>query len=496
MSTSTATLPGRATPEATSNQTRRLGKSELGCSALGFGCYRINSENPNHRTALQQALSSGLNLIDTSSNYADGESETVVGQVLAEMVEAGEVRRDQVLVVSKIGYCQGSALAVAYQRESEDRPFPEMVKLAPNLWHCIHPEYLDELLAVSMERLGLETLDFCLLHNPEYYLTKAAAYQGKEQDAGKREAELKETRKKFYDRLGRAFAFLEEQVKTGRIGAYGVSSNTFMLPEEHPEATSLARMLEVVEEVCGPDHHFQVVQLPMNLLEWEGVSKVLKLARERNLGTLVNRPLNAYRDQKLVRLADFELDPEEEAEFESALEALEEQEQTFRQEFLPSITGPGVDQLFQWGQFFRDAPRFVEGLDHWLTVEEMSIRPNLAAMTGAMDQAAAAGFPLPWEDWKKGYLDSFRAVSNAIEAIATRISHELVEGVAKKLDRALPEEKREESLSRKALWVAASVKGVDVVLNGMRRSDYVEDSLGVMKWEPLQNAEKILDALN
>lgn len=465
---------------------RQLGNTGLRCSPIGFGCYRINCENPNHRGALEQALLSGVNLIDTSSNYTDGESETVVGEVLSQMISEGRVQRDQVVVVSKLGYCQGQALAVAWQREAEDEPFAEMVKLAPSLWHCIHPDYLDELLAVSMERLRLETLDVCLLHNPEYFLTKAQ----------RSDDSLEESREKFYERVGRAFAFLEEQVKEGRVGTYGVSSNTLTYAEDDPEAVSVARLLEVAEQVGGPDHHFRVLQIPMNLLEWEGVSKVLKLAKESGLGTLVNRPLNAYRDQKLVRLADFELDPEEEAEFETALEALKEQEQTFRDEFLPSLAGPNVDQLFNWGQFFEDAPKFVEGLDHWLTVEEMSIRPNLAAMTGAMDQAAASGFPLPWEDWKKGYLDAFRAVSNAIEAMATRISHELVEEVVNKLDPLLPQDKRGETLSRKALWVAASVDGVDVVLNGMRRSDYVDDSLGVLKWEPLQGAEKVLETLS
>ena len=112
MSAVTSLIPGRATPEGTRNFPRTLGRSGLKCSLLGFGCYRINQENPNHRAALEQALLSGVNLIDTSTNYGDGESEIVVGEVLERLLQEERLQREQVVVVSKIGYCQGQALEV------------------------------------------------------------------------------------------------------------------------------------------------------------------------------------------------------------------------------------------------------------------------------------------------------------------------------------------------------------------------------------------------
>ena len=36
-------------------------------------------------------------------------------------------------------------------------------------WHCLHPEFLQDQLTRSLDRLQLETLDVCLLHNPEYF---------------------------------------------------------------------------------------------------------------------------------------------------------------------------------------------------------------------------------------------------------------------------------------------------------------------------------------
>ena len=54
---------------------RRLGDTGLFCSPAGFGGYRIHLSIEEHREALKQAIKNGINLIDTSSNYADGSSE-------------------------------------------------------------------------------------------------------------------------------------------------------------------------------------------------------------------------------------------------------------------------------------------------------------------------------------------------------------------------------------------------------------------------------------
>ena len=52
----------------------------------------------------------------------------------------------------------------------------------------------------------------------------------------------------------------------GRIGWYGVSSNTAGPPDD-PEATSLSGMLEAARAAGGSGHHFRVLQAPLNLFE-------------------------------------------------------------------------------------------------------------------------------------------------------------------------------------------------------------------------------------
>src|SRR5690606_10339053 len=102
---------------------RVLGKTGLHVSLVGFGTYRVSTREPEQREALRKALLEGCNLIDTSTNYMDGGAESLIGEVLAELFESGDLQRDEVVVVSKIGYVQGSNLVLAERRETQKRPY-------------------------------------------------------------------------------------------------------------------------------------------------------------------------------------------------------------------------------------------------------------------------------------------------------------------------------------------------------------------------------------
>ena len=286
-----------------------LGSTGLPVSRLGFGCYRVDDETPAHRAALARAIETGCTLIDTSTNYTDGHSESLVGEVLEDLRRRDPARRRAVVLVSKIGYVQGRNLALAFEREKARQPFPDMVRYMDGCWHCIHPEFLRDQLTRSRQRLRVETLDVCLLHNPEYFLSDAAHRR----DADRGAAPIEEARAEFYRRLRDAFAFLEESAKAGEIRFYGVSSNTCVSPAGDPEATSVSRMLAAAVSAAGENHRFRVLQLPMNLFETgaalepntgpDGARTALEAAAAAGLGVLVNRPLNAIVGGRLLRLA-------------------------------------------------------------------------------------------------------------------------------------------------------------------------------------------------
>ena len=245
-----AALPGSASPEGTARYATRIvsrsrhdghmehgysrfGHRGLTTSRLGFGTYRVDTRETAHRDALKKALREGVNLIDTSTNDMDGDSERLVGSVLRELITSGELTHDEVIVISKIGYVQGQNVKQAEAREQAGRPYPDMVKYGEGIWHCIHPEYLADQLTLSLDRLGLATLDVCLLHNPEYVLSEVAHHEGRD---------LAQSQDAFYRRLEQAFTCFESLVAAGRISYYGLSSNTVTADASDAEATSLSRM--------------------------------------------------------------------------------------------------------------------------------------------------------------------------------------------------------------------------------------------------------------
>ena len=272
-----------------------LGRVHARVSRVGFGGYLVDDRNDVHREALREALVAGVSLVDTSTNYADGHSETLVGEVIRDVVARGAARREDLVVVTKAGYVQGSNHREAARRARAGAPWSEMTEYAPDCWHCISPDFLGDQLTDALSRLAMPKVDVFLLHNPEYFLMDAA-HRGTPPD---------EARKAFYDRLQRAFRHLESETAAGRIGAYGVSSNTFVVPHDKEDAVSLERVLET----AGPG--FAVIQLPFNPLETgarepfhtaDGRS-VLDVAKDAGLGVLVNRPLNAFSERGLVRFA-------------------------------------------------------------------------------------------------------------------------------------------------------------------------------------------------
>jgi len=502
-------LAGRATPAGTAAYARRfaeavgpegygpLGSTGLTVSRLGFGGYRVDDESPGHRAALEHALASGVNLIDTSTNYTDGGSERLVGRVLQERTGSGALRRDGLVVVSKIGYVQGQNLRLAREREASGRPFPEMVKYMDGCWHCLHPEFLQDQLARSLGRLGIATLDVCLLHNPEYFFS----------DAKKRgPGPLAPLRDEFYRRLTEAFRFFESQAAAARIGWYGVSSNTSTAPAGEHDATSLTRMLAAAREAGGPAHRFRVLQLPMNLFEAGGVLErnngpdcretVLECAAHEGIGVLVNRPLNAMVGSGMLRLADTHVEAVE-GTVADRLSVVAELEAEFRSRIAAHIeTRPGSPAA---ADFFRCAEQLgglvdrVGGLEHWREIE-----PQVAGQVGyvarALDDGLSGAVAERWRTWRDRYRPELDRLLAGLRSDAAAKSEGRSGAVAAVVDPELPPARRVETLSRKALWAVSSTHGVSTVLVGMRTRAYVDDALPVMRWPRLDPVRPVYEA--
>lgn len=256
---------------------------------VGFGAYRVSKRSKEHKEALIKALVSGCQLLDTSSNYTNGESEELIGEVLKENPTF------KPKIITKAGYIQGLNLEALSTLNEKGLALENVVTINENLKHSIHPEFLEHQLNQSLTRLGVESIDFYLIHNPEYYF--------KEKNSNQDE---------YYKRIEKAFIFLEDQVRLKKIKNYGISSNHFILPIEDPEVTNLAKVLELTKK--NNLHFFKMIQFPFNLIEIGALEKqgdfadksLLETAQDNDLLTVINRPLNAFTQNKLVRLATYD----------------------------------------------------------------------------------------------------------------------------------------------------------------------------------------------
>jgi len=491
--------PGRATPEATRAHLDRfpahaphghatLGATGLAVSRLGFGCYRVDDETPEHRQALEAALAAGCNLIDTSTNYTDGASERLIGGVLERAHASAGPLRDAVAVVSKIGYVQGDNLRLALERERSGFAFPEMVKYMDGCWHCIHPDFLRDQLTRSRERLRLETVDVCLLHNPEYFFSDA-----KKHGHGR---PLDELRVEFYRRVRDAFAFFEEAARRDEIGCYGVSSNTLVSAADDPEATSVTWLLKAAEEAGGKDHRFRVLQMPMNLFESGGAlllntgpnrsQTALEAATAAGLAVLINRPLNAIVHNRLIRLADVE-DGGPGESVAGHIKELKSLEQDYRAQIAPlaGTAQEAIDPFFELIGQLGGLPEQLDDLESWKQIEQQYVIPRINHTARVMGRDVPAGLRPAWTRWWERCLPALEGLLRGIAREAGHRSRSRGRAVTEAIDPLLPAGRRAESLSRKALWVLTGTPGVTSVLVGMRRPPYVRDAIGVMSWAPL-----------
>ena len=125
-------------------KTRKLGKSNLEVSAIGFGCMGLNfgyatSLSKDEGIALiRAAVERGVTFFDTAEVYGPFTNEEMVGEALAPL-------RDKVVIATKFGF----------------NIDPETKKQAGL---DSRPEHIREVCDASLKRLGVETIDLFYQH--------------------------------------------------------------------------------------------------------------------------------------------------------------------------------------------------------------------------------------------------------------------------------------------------------------------------------------------
>jgi aryl-alcohol dehydrogenase-like predicted oxidoreductase len=267
----------------------------LAISSLGIGTY-LGSEDAStdhaYRDTVVRSLELGFNVVDSAVNYRHQRSERSIGAALHALIDAGKLRRDEVVIATKGGFIpfDGSVPADrdAYLTETYVRSGVLQPRDVVAACHCITPRYLADQLERSRRNLDLETIDVYHIHNPETQLSEV-------------------DRPTFLGRMRAAFQYLEAAVGERKIRFYGTATwNGYRQPPSEREFLSLPDLVRLAGEIAGDGHHFRVVQLPYNLAMTDAFTRanqvigdeaVSLLEAARRLGIYVMTSASIYQGQ-------------------------------------------------------------------------------------------------------------------------------------------------------------------------------------------------------
>lgn len=248
------------------------------------------------------ALAAG-NVFNTALSDRFQTSERALGRALGRLIREGAVARDEIVVVTKGGALtpdpDQATSHTAVQRDLYST-YVDSGILDPSeviRGHSMAPRFLLDQIERSRRNLGLETLDYYLIQEPEIWLRKLGP------DG-------------FRAALENAFVAMENAVSKGWIGAYGVATwDGLLLPDSDRSHLSIVDLFEIALDVGQADHHFRALQLPYGLAMGEGAVAESQLGPDGHsraildslcdTGTVIFASAPLYGGRLLGRIPDF-----------------------------------------------------------------------------------------------------------------------------------------------------------------------------------------------
>lgn len=130
---------------------RKLGRTKLKVSEIGFGCWAIGgsgygpTDDTQSLEALETGFARGINFFDTADTYGHGHSEELIAKFLKDK------NRSQVVIASKVGW--------DFYQGGSRKNFSE--------------NYIPFACEQTLKRLQIETLDLYQLHNPSLEIIRS-----------------------------------------------------------------------------------------------------------------------------------------------------------------------------------------------------------------------------------------------------------------------------------------------------------------------------------
>jgi aryl-alcohol dehydrogenase-like predicted oxidoreductase len=212
---------------------RRLGKSDIKVSEIGFGAWTIGLdwwgkkiEDDEAIRMLKRAYDRGINLFDTGDMYGKGKSERLIGFAFNGM-------RNDIVYSSKWGYDMYNAEQIGHSELPQKH----------------NAEYLQYALDKSLERLQTDYIDVYSLHNPKMQAV---------------------TNSELFDAL-------DNLVTSGKVRSHGVALG--------PAIGWKDEGLYAIKE-----HNITCLQSVYNILEQDPGNDLIKAGEQKDVGIMARVP--------------------------------------------------------------------------------------------------------------------------------------------------------------------------------------------------------------
>jgi len=278
----------------------------LWLASIGFGSLRGDPGGVDdllYRSALTDYLETAGNVVNTALSDRFQTSERALGHALRRAFVEKRIAREEVVVVTKGGALTPDGERVRDQTSAQRDLYSTYIDSGilalddVHRGHAITPRFLLDQIERSRRNLGLATLDYYLVQEPEIHL-RALGVDG------------------FRAALRAAFEALELAVSRGWIGAYGLATwDGFLLPDSDRSHLSIVDLFQIALDVGQAEHHLRVLQLPYGLAMGEGAVLASQLGPDgqsraileslRDTGTVVFASAPLYGGRLLGRVPAF-----------------------------------------------------------------------------------------------------------------------------------------------------------------------------------------------
>ena len=221
---------------------------------------------------------------------------------------------------------------------------------------------------------------------------------------------------------------------------------------------------------------------------------MLDFAREKNLGTLVNRPLNAISNNKIIRLADFNVNEERSKdEISDLISVLSETESGLIEDFVNMIDIETVDknnlvECLSTGKLLEANYDKFESPNQFKDVKGMYLIPRANFAINEIGKYFGQGKHIV--NRLNNYALTVNIALDSVESDLARSWNEKNKLLHNELDSYLSDTEKKLNLSQKALLFINSLPEISSTLVGMRKLNYVKEVIDYTKVQSDKSLKK------